>query len=177
MNQKLHKTVLTALFIALVSIASMLIRIPSPMQGYLNCGDCLCLLAGWLLGPFGGFLAGGLGSALSDLLSGYSLYVPGTFFIKGALSLSAALILRLFSKSKRKQLRLTGLCLSATVSEAVMILGYYIYARFLLGNGISAIATIPGNALQGAFGIVSGLLLYPFLRKALSGQTHLSSRK
>lgn len=168
MNQKLHKTVQTALFIALVAIASMLIRIPSPMQGYINCGDCLCLLAGWLLGPVGGFAAGGIGSALSDLLSGYSLYVIGTFFIKGMLSLSAALIYRPFSKSKRKQLRLTGLCLSSTVSEAVMILGYYIYACFLFGNRTSALATIPGNALQGIFGMVSGILLYPLLKKILT---------
>ena len=39
----------------------MIIKIPSPLKGYLNLGDCVVLLAGWMLPPTYGFLAAGLG--------------------------------------------------------------------------------------------------------------------
>ncbi|MBQ4629999.1 MAG: ECF transporter S component, partial [Clostridia bacterium] len=48
---KTQKIVISALFAALVCIATMIIRIPSPIGGYLNMGDCIILLAGWLLSP------------------------------------------------------------------------------------------------------------------------------
>ena len=62
-----RKIVMSAMFAALVCIATMMIRIPSPLKGYLNLGDGIVLLAGWMLPPFYGFLAAGAGSALADL--------------------------------------------------------------------------------------------------------------
>ena len=49
-----------ALLAALTTVATMVIHIPSPTNGFVNLGDCFVLLAGWLLGPFCGFLAGGI---------------------------------------------------------------------------------------------------------------------
>ena len=46
-------------------MSTFAVRIPSPLKGYLNLGDCAVLLAGWLLSPVYGFLAAGLGSALA----------------------------------------------------------------------------------------------------------------
>ena len=43
-----------------------MIQIPIA-TGYLNFGDGLCLLAGWILGPWYGFAAAGLGGALAVL--------------------------------------------------------------------------------------------------------------
>ena len=56
---------------ALVCVATMVIKIPSPLNGYINLGDCIVLLSGWLLSPVYGFMAAGLGSALADLFAGY----------------------------------------------------------------------------------------------------------
>lgn len=53
------------MFAALSCAATMVIQIPIA-TGYLNFGDGLCLLAGWFLGPWYGFAAAGLGSALAD---------------------------------------------------------------------------------------------------------------
>ena len=51
------------MFAALSCAATMVIQIPIA-TGYLNFGDGLCLLAGWILGPWYGFAAGtGLGRA------------------------------------------------------------------------------------------------------------------
>ena len=74
---------------ALTCIATMIIKIPSPLKGYLNLGDCVVLLSGWLLSPLYGFLAAGLGSGLADLISGYGVYVPATFIIKGVRAIAA----------------------------------------------------------------------------------------
>ena len=53
------------MFAALSCAATMVIQIPIA-TGYLNFGDGLCLLAGWILGPWYGFAAG---SALAVLLA------------------------------------------------------------------------------------------------------------
>ena len=82
-NQKVRKLVLSALMAALVYVATSIIQIPSPVNGYVNLGDCFVLLSGWLLGPWYGAAAAGIGSMLVDLLSGYGHYVPGTLIIKG----------------------------------------------------------------------------------------------
>ena len=45
------KLVLTSLFAALTCVATMFLRIPSPLSGYLNLGDGFALMAAFLLGP------------------------------------------------------------------------------------------------------------------------------
>ena len=39
-DKKIRKLVLAALLAALVCVATMVVQIPSPMQGYVNLGDC-----------------------------------------------------------------------------------------------------------------------------------------
>ena len=56
-NQKVRKLVLSALMAALVYVATSIIQIPSPVNGYVNLGDCFVLLSGWLLGPWYGAAA------------------------------------------------------------------------------------------------------------------------
>ena len=58
--------VLSSMFAALVCVATMVIKVPSPLNGYVNLGDSLVLLAGWLLPPAYGFMAAGIGSAMAD---------------------------------------------------------------------------------------------------------------
>ena len=126
----------------------------------MNLGDCFVLLSGWLLGPWYGFAAGGIGSMLADLFLGYGHYAPGTFVIKGLVALIAAL---LYEKLGRTQVsRIVG----GVVSEIVMVLGYFGYASLLLGKGLAAAASIPGNIFQGAVGLVVGVLLVAVLERA-----------
>ena len=83
---KLLRLVMTGVLMALACVATMVIQIPSPTHGYMNLGDCVVLLSGCLLGPVYGAVAGGVGSALADLLSGYAVYVPGTLVIKAVMA-------------------------------------------------------------------------------------------
>ena len=157
-HDKLIKLVLAALFAALTCVATMLIHIPMPAtNGYINLGDGMVLLGAFLLGPAYGFAAGGLGSMLADLLLGYASYAPGTFIIKGLTALVAALILRALSG------KFSGLVAGSAVGEVVMVLGYFAYESLALGYGIAAAASIPGNAIQGAAGMVVGILSYKAL--------------
>ena len=63
------------MFAALCCVATMIVQIPT-VAGYTNLGECMCLLAGLVLGPWYGFFAAGIGSGLADLLAGYAHYVP-----------------------------------------------------------------------------------------------------
>ena len=159
-DTKIRKLVLAALFAALCTIMTLVIQVPSPMQGYVNLGDCIVLLSGWILGPWWGAAAGGIGSMLVDLLGGYGHYAPGTLIIKGCMALVAALIVKAMKESKASYV------ISAVVSEVIMVLGYFGYASLLLGKGWGAAASIPGNLVQGAMGMVIGLVLLVVLKRS-----------
>lgn len=161
MKTKTENCVTAAMLAALTCIATMVIKVPSPLKGYLNLGDCTVLLSGWLLPGGFGIAAAGVGSALADVLSGYVLYAPATFVIKGLMALAAFGVFRLF-KGKKKQS--VGRVISGVSAEVIMILGYYIFEGFLYGFKSSAI-NIPANGVQGAAGLVIGLILIKVFEK------------
>ncbi len=162
MNSKIKKIAVAALMTALVCIATMIIKIPSPLKGYLNLGDCIVLLAGWMLTPGYGFLAAGLGSALADLFSGYATYAPATFIIKGTMALVAFLCFNLMNKRFGK---LTSQIIGGILAEIVMIMGYFVFEGLMYGFSPSVV-NIPANAIQGVAGIVVGTVLIKVFEKA-----------
>ena len=155
MHLKTKRIVITALMAAMVCVATMIIKIPSPMKGYLNIGDCIVLLCGWLLAPGYGFVAAGLGSALADMFSGYLTYAPATFLIKGSMALIAFACFKLMNKRIGK---LPSQIIGAVLAEIVMVLGYYVFEGFMYGFIPSAV-NIPANAVQGAAGLILGIIL------------------
>ena len=140
---------------AMVCVATMIIKIPSPMKGYLNIGDCIVLLCGWLLAPGYGFIAAGLGSALADIFSGYITYAPATFLIKGSMALIAVACFKLMNKRIGK---LPSQIVGAVLAEIAMVLGYFVFEGFMYGFIPSAV-NIPANAVQGAVGLILGIIL------------------
>ena len=162
-NKNILRLVLCALFAALACVATMVIQIPSPMQGYVNLGDCIVLLGAFVLGPIYGALAGGIGSALADILTGYALYAPATLVIKAIMGLCAGGLFKAFRKKNRYVALLSG----GIAAEVVMVFGYFLYAMLLLGEGIAALASVPGNLFQGAVGIVVSFVLYITLEERL----------
>ena len=158
-DKKIRKLVISAMMAALTYIATMVIQIPSPMNGYVNLGDCFVLLSGWLLGPWYGGAAAGIGSMMTDLLSGYGYYAPGTFVIKGLDALVAALLFRAMGRTS------TAALVSGLVGETIMVAGYFGYAALLLGKGLGAAASIPGNLVQATMGLLIGFLLLKVLQK------------
>ena len=52
MKNKTRMMILAALFAALSCVATMVIRIPTPIGGYIHAGDAVVLLSAFLLGPW-----------------------------------------------------------------------------------------------------------------------------
>lgn len=165
-DSKIRKLVLAALMAALCTIMTMVIQVPSPMQGYVNLGDCAVLMSAWVLGPLYGGAAAGIGSALADLLSGYAHYVPGTFAIKLVMAVAAALIFRAATKKGLSASSVLGQIAGGVVAEVIMVLGYFAYASLWLGKGLAAAASIPGNIVQGVFGLVAATVVYTVLSRS-----------
>ena len=159
------RLVYTALFTALTTVATLVIQVPSPMSGYVNLGDAMVLLSAWILGPVYGTAAAGIGSMLADLLSGYAYYAPGTLVIKCLMTFVAAQVfLVLKDKVKGKHF---AKVVSGLLAEIIMVVGYFGYAGLILGNGLSAALSIPGNLVQGGFGIVVSTVVYLALSQVI----------
>ena len=162
MNTKTRKIVIASLLCALCCVATMIIKIPSPLKGYINLGDCVVLLSGWLLSPGYGFAAAGLGSALADVFSGYVIYAPATFVIKGIMALVAHFCYkRMHTELSSTLSRIIG----GALAEVIMIGGYYVFEGFMYGFA-AALVNIAANAAQGIVGLVVGLILIKIFEKA-----------
>lgn len=146
---------------ALVFVMTYFPKVPVPVTGgYIHLGDGAIFLSVLLLGPLG-VPAAAIGSALSDLIGGYMLYVLPTLIIKAAVALIAC-------KLQRK-----GSYLSAVIgfilAEAVMVLGYFLFECFTSGAAAAAAAILP-NVIQGVAGVVLGMVcvaLAPRLEKMI----------
>ncbi|MBE6531434.1 MAG: ECF transporter S component [Ruminococcaceae bacterium] len=167
LNSKLSaskKIAFSAIFASLCCVATF-IQVPLPF-GYFNLGDIFVLVGAWSLGPVLGALAAGIGSALADLLLGYSAYIPATFVIKAAMAVCAYFLYELFKKiAKGKKLDVLFHVTSAVVAECVMVGGYLLYEAFILGYGAGALASVSGNCLQGAAAIIGASILISVLPK------------
>ena len=195
-RKQLHtrETVTASMFAALILLATSVLKIQTPSFGYIHPGDAFVLLAGLFLGPLTGGLAAGIGSALSDLLGGYAIWVPGTFLVKFLTAASAAQLLRMLQKlhtakkdlPEKKEAGTRGFPESASViaacviGELVMMAGYFVcdIAVVAISNGsftragfaaaaALAVAGLPFNAVQGAAGIVLAAPLYSVFRRII----------
>lgn len=161
-KSNLIKLCVAAMFAALIWVGTILIAIPTPLGGYINFGDCFILIAAWVLGPFYGFAAGGIGSMLADISIGYFAYAPATFIIKGLIALVAgALAIAL----KNKRFHVAGYAVSAAAGELVMAFGYFLFEAIFMYGFEGAWLGMPGNLFQGAAGAVIGCALICVLEK------------
>lgn len=172
--------VTAAMFAALTLLSTSVLKIQTPTFGYIHLGDGLVLLSGIFLGPVYGGLAAGLGSALSDLLGGYAVWVPGTFVIKYLTAAAAAALYRILSSrfAKKSSVSVPALLLGGIAGEAIMTIGYFLYniliivfsAGALTRAGMASAVTlslteIPFNLTQGFTGILLAVLLAPVLSR------------
>lgn len=161
-DKRIARMCMAAMFAALICVSTIVIQIPSPTGGFLNFGDCFILVAAWTLGPIYGFAAGSIGSGLADIISGYAVYAPATFVIKGLIAVIAALLPRLLNSKSVPKLPVNAV--AAAAAELWMMLGYYLYDWVVMGYGFTgAAASLPMNAVQGAVGAVAGCAVMQIL--------------
>lgn len=142
---------LTALCIAIVCISTMIIKIPIPL-GYMHLGNCCILLVSVFFGRTAGTLAGGVGSALADLLGGFPEWILPTLIIKSIMGFAIAAVAR--DKNGRMRMASLKTLIASIAGILIMIAGYFAGGSVLYGSIITGAAQIPGLALEGIIGIV-----------------------
>ena len=158
---------LTALLIALTAVATLVIRVPMPAtQGYINLGDTVIFVAALLFGARTGGLAGGIGSALADLLGGYAHWAPFTLIIKG---LEGVMVGLLFRGTLLSGGGVFWGGVSALLGGMWMATGYFLVETFLYGWQ-PALSSLPGNGAQGLSSVLVGLPMAVALARAGIGR-------
>jgi len=148
---------LMAIMSALVMVGTLIVRIPNMMGGYFNVGDVMIFVTALTFGPFVGGVAGGLGSALADLI-GFPLFALPTLVIKGLEGLIAGLI-----TDKKRVFRDV---LAVIFAGVEMVTGYFLVELYLYGIA-GAIGEILANIGQIAVGGLIGIPIAIILRRRL----------
>nr|WP_317332652.1 ECF transporter S component [uncultured Romboutsia sp.] len=157
MNNKTKLLVLNGLIIALVCIATMVIQIPLPMtEGYVNIGDSIIFVTSILFGPIPGMIAGGLGSALADILTGYSHWALFTLIIKGFEGYVVGIIVK-------NNTNLVKNILATLFGVVIMVCGYLLAGAFLQGSFIISLGSVPSNIIQGIISMVISIPIASYL--------------
>ncbi len=138
-------------FVVLVTVATMIIPIPVPGGGFFNFGDVMIVFIGLYAGRKAGAIAGGIGSAIADLLL-FPLFAPITLVVKGLEGYVCGLAHR------RSGLWQIVFPLAGSV---LIVLGYFCgeWALPQLGKAV-AIADLPVNLVQASVGFLGGRALF-----------------
>ncbi len=152
---------------AIVTIFTVVVRIPiAPTRGYINLGDVAIFFAAFVFGPVTAFIAGGLGTALADILGGYAQWAPISFVIHGLQGFLVGIIYSFFVKEESGRVNIFWQALFCFLAGSiVMVSGYFLAGVLMVGPG-AALVEVPGNIIQNLAGAVGGLLLSAAVEKA-----------
>ena len=144
---------------ALVTVGTLIVRIPNPMGGYFNVGDVMIFVAALTFNPLIGGVAGGIGSAIADII-GFPVFAVPTLVIKGLEGLLASLV-----ADKKSVFRDV---IAVVVAGTEMVVGYFFVEAYVLQWGLSvALAEVPANIAQIAIGGLVGIPIALVLRRRL----------
>ncbi|WP_027340425.1 ECF transporter S component [Halonatronum saccharophilum] len=146
------KLALGGLLTGLVAIATMVINIPMPgTGGYIHLGDSMIYLTAILFGWKFGALAGGIGSALANILSGFGQWAPFTLIIKGLMGLIIGKVA--YNGTEDTEIKAKHI-LGVLVGATWMIIGYYFAEGIMVGSLIVPLQSISWNVIQSLMGAV-----------------------
>lgn len=154
--------VLTAVLAAMTTVATIIIRVPTPStDGYFNVGDSVILATAAMLGGVPAMLAGAIGSALGDLIGGYPHWILPTAIIKGVEGLFAGLLLKYVGKRVKnfgKQAAFGVLIMA--VASLIMVAGYFFASCIMSGYGYAVASVVPNLLQAGVCTAIAALLIY-----------------
>ncbi len=171
MNSKVKDICLMGLLIAVVCVSTMFIKATIPAtDGYIHFGDGFIIIISVIFGKKYGAVAGGIGSALADVFSGYLHWALFTLIIKAVMGYVAGCI-KDYKDENSKFFSVKNIS-AAFVCEIVMVFGYFVCGILLKGvfmvpsvselGGVSAIeygfiqalSSVSENLIQAAGGII-----------------------
>ena len=158
-----------------VALMTLFIRIPLPSRGYFNFGDVAVVFSGLVLGSLSkkrgfwwGAAAGGVGSALADVIGGLGVFAPITLVAKGA---EGGLCALAAGRHKFGRWLLLGL------GGAAMVICYFIAEALMPNIGLQgAVSEIVPNLIQAGGGIAGGLLTFTAYRHVV-GESGLAGAR
>ncbi|WP_297519798.1 ECF transporter S component [Thermococcus sp.] len=149
---------LAGILAALVAVATTIIRVPTPATGgYLNFGDTMVMFSAMVFGPVVGVFAGGVGSALGDIMGGYPGWAPITLVVKGLEGLLVGYI-------AMKNDSTGNLIVAGVIGGTAMVLGYFTFEAYMFGVP-AALTEVPVNTLQAVTGVLVGTGLAKVVKK------------
>lgn len=164
-SEKTSVMVMAALFMAITCVCTMFLKIPTA-AGYVHLGTMVVFLGIYVLGWKYGTLAGAVGTALADLLSGYAIWAPGSL---GVLLIATFIYGGLINRVDKKY---GGITKSPKVEETagvilatlIFTLGYFMYGGAVVYDSFAAalLVVIP-NLIQ----VLVGILLARIIGMAL----------
>jgi uncharacterized membrane protein len=146
-----------ALMAAVTAVFTVAVRIPVG-TGYLNLSDVAIYFAAYSFGPWVGLIAGGLGTAIADVYSGYPEFAWLSLFAHGLQGLVVGGV------ALGKPVRTMVIAWFAGMFLMVSI--YFIGEFVAMQNPSQALTEWPFNVLQTAIGGVIGIALTVAVRRA-----------
>lgn len=160
---------LGAVMIAVTAVFTILVRVPIPAtQGYFNFSDVAINFAAFAFGPWVGLVAGGVGTAIADLIGGFPQWAILTFLAHGLEGLVAGWL----GRGKA----LAGLIVAWLIGGIVMVGIYFLGEGLVLTGWGPAVTELPVNMLQSAVGAVVGIPLVYAVRKAYPPITQMGEK-
>ena len=146
-----------AIMTAVVTVFTAVVQVPNPASGgYFNLSDVAIIFAAVAFGPWVGLVAGGLGTAIADVMLGYAQFAPISFIAHGVEGLIAGWI----------ALRRPNWLVPAWLLGVLwMVAAYFVGTTVLLGSA-QAVADLVGTNWVQALAGVLGLALYYAVRAA-----------
>ncbi|MDO4892294.1 MAG: ECF transporter S component, partial [Eubacteriales bacterium] len=143
-NTSIYFITITALMTALVYVFTAFINIRLPIAangGLIHLGNVPLFIGAILFGRRVGAIAGGVGMALFDLLSGWTVWAPFTLVTVGLMGYVVGLI------AERKP-KFGWYIVGIAAAAVIKIIGYYIAEAVIYQNLIVPFGSIPGNLVQ-----------------------------
>ena len=143
-NRIIYRIVLTAMFAALVFVASI-ISVPVPAalgMTRIHLGNIFCLLSGFVLGPLGGGLAAGIGSGLYDvIIYGDILSGPFTLVFKGLMAVVCGMVAYIGQNRGENHKLNIAAGISGSVTYIILYLAKSFAEGMLIGSAMGTVLT------------------------------------
>lgn len=164
-SEKTSIMVMAALFMAITCVCTMFIKIPTA-AGYVHLGTMVVFLGMYVLGWKYGVIAGAVGTALADLLSGYAIWAPGSLGIILITTLIYGLLINSVNKNHGgiTKVPATKEILGIILGALVFTIGYFMYGGAVVYDSWpAALLVVVPNLIQ----VLVGLLLARIIGMAL----------
>jgi uncharacterized membrane protein len=154
-----------AILTAVTAVFTYMVRIPvAPTRGYINLGDVAIYFSAFTFGPVTALVTGGLGTALADIISGYSQWAPISLVVHGLEGLVAGLIAGAVAGSRSRWFNPYWL-VGGAAGTVIMVGGYLAGGSVMVGFQ-AAVFELPLNVVQSVAGVVGGIPLALAVRRA-----------